>query len=65
MKNISAPRTAYKQVEQLLPGHVLSWHHGGMEVRPYWKIDFSQIQNDIDEEEAAGHLFDYSKMQLN
>ena len=57
MKNISAPRTAYKQVEQLLPGHVLSWHHGGMEVRPYWKIDFSQIQNDIDEEEAAGHLF--------
>lgn len=57
MKNISAPETAYKEVNQLLPGHVLSWYHGNMEMVPYWKVDFTDIQDDIYEEEAADHLF--------
>lgn len=59
MKNISAPRTAYAEIKQLLPGHFLVWHAGRIKTsQPYWRIDFSNPLDDISEEEAASHLFD-------
>lgn len=58
MKNISAPRTAYAEIKQLLPGHFLVWHEGRIETcEPYWRTDFSNPLDDISEEEAASHLF--------
>ena len=43
LKNVSAPRTAYRQIRQLPPGHYLAWTPGGGvgEPRPYWSLDFS------------------------
>jgi len=58
LKNISAPKTAFTDIKQLLPGHLLTWQVGKAETRPYWKLDFSSPLNDISEEEAAKHLLD-------
>ena len=59
MKTLSAPRTAYAEIKQLLPGHFLVWQAGRIETcEPYWKLDFSKPLEDISEEEAAAHLFD-------
>lgn len=58
LKNVSAPRTAFADIKQLLPGHFLSWQAGKAKIRPYWKLDFSSPLNDISEEEAAHHLLD-------
>lgn len=58
LKNISAPRTAFADIKQLLPGHVLVWHGGKITTRPYWNLDFSKPLTDITEEEASQRLLD-------
>ena len=58
MKNISAPYTAYADVNQLLPGHLLAFQRGKITTHPYWSLDFSNPVSDITEEEASKHLFD-------
>ena len=58
VKNISAPKTAFADIKQLLPGHVLIWQAGRIKTRPYWNLDFSRPLNNITEEEASQHLFD-------
>jgi len=58
MKNISAPHTAYTDVKQLLPGHLLAFQGGNITTRHYWSLDFSNPVTDITEEEASQHLFD-------
>ncbi|MCP4112651.1 MAG: asparagine synthase (glutamine-hydrolyzing) [Desulfobacteraceae bacterium] len=58
LKNISAPRTAFAQIKQLLPGHVLIWQAGNIKTRPYWKVNFADCLSDITEEEASNHLFE-------
>jgi asparagine synthase (glutamine-hydrolysing) len=57
LKNISAPGTAFADIKQLMPGHVLVWEAGRIKTYPYWSIDFGEPLNDITEEEAAEHLF--------
>jgi len=58
LKNTSAPKTAYSDIKQLLPGHVLVWRKGKIETRPYWKLDLSSPLHDISEQEAAEHLLE-------
>ena len=58
LKNISAPRTAFADIKQLMPGHILVWEAGSIRTYPYWSVDFSEPLNDITEEEAAEHLFE-------
>lgn len=55
-KCTAAPRTAYRQVRQLLPGHMLSWQGGRLNIERYWKPDFSSPLTDISEEEAARNI---------
>ncbi|MDY6973559.1 MAG: asparagine synthase (glutamine-hydrolyzing), partial [Thermodesulfobacteriota bacterium] len=57
-KNISAPRTAYDDIRQLLPGHVLVWQGGEGTTRPYWNLEFGDPLTDITEQEASQHLFE-------
>ena len=41
---IPAPKSIYKEVQKLLPGHMLSWTPGnGTKVEPYWDIDENNI----------------------
>lgn len=58
LKNISSPSTAYSDIKQLLPGHYLEWKDGEIKTRPYWKLDFSHINKDISEEDAADRLLE-------
>lgn len=55
LKNVSAPRTAYRQIRQLPPGHFLTWRQGkGVTIpQPYWSPDFSPASPVPSEEEAA------------
>lgn len=36
---IPAPRTIFKKVQKLLPGHILTLEHGGIDISPYWDIN--------------------------
>jgi asparagine synthase (glutamine-hydrolysing) len=55
-KYIPGHRTIYKHIKKLLPGHVLQWQAGKINIRPYWKLSFAdQIQN-VSETEIAVEL---------
>jgi asparagine synthase (glutamine-hydrolysing) len=63
LKNTSAPRTAYGQIRQLEPGHLLAWTpDGGIQPsRPYWSLDFScaGISGNVpSEQEASARILD-------
>lgn len=48
---VPAPRTAFKQIRKLEPGHWLRWKNGKVETKRYWLPDFSK-KIKIDEQEA-------------
>lgn len=48
---VPAPRTAFKQIRKLEPGHWLRWKNGKVETKRYWLPDFSR-KIKIDEQEA-------------
>ena len=56
LKNLSAPRTVYKGIHQLLPGHYLLWEDGRASTAPYWQLDFSDPLETITPQEAAAEL---------
>lgn len=59
MKNTSAPNTAFKAVKQVLPGSYMVWEENkGIDVKFYWKLDFTPTNKDITEEEAIKYLYD-------
>ncbi len=58
LKHISAPRTAFTDVKQLLPGFMLTWQSDGIKTEPYWQLDFGSPLEEIPEEEAADHLLE-------
>jgi asparagine synthase (glutamine-hydrolysing) len=39
---VPAPRTAFKQIRKLEPGHWLKWRAGAIETKRYWQPDFSK-----------------------
>jgi asparagine synthase (glutamine-hydrolysing) len=41
LKNIPAPRTAFRQIRQIRPGHMLTYSSEGTETKRWWKLDFS------------------------
>ena len=49
---VPAPRTAYRTIRKLEPGHTLRWHNGQVELRRYWQPDFSHKLK-LSEEEAG------------
>ncbi|MGD9693873.1 MAG: asparagine synthase (glutamine-hydrolyzing) [Phycisphaerales bacterium] len=45
---VPAPRTAFRAVRKLEPGHVLVWQQGTITTERYWHLDFSRkLQIDI------------------
>lgn len=55
MKNTSAPQTAYRAVKQLLPGQILKWEKGRIEISSFWQDNFSPYE-DITPAEAAEEI---------
>jgi asparagine synthase (glutamine-hydrolysing) len=48
---ISSPRTIYRDIRRLSPGHSISLKNGRIEIRRYW--DFTFIPAELDEEQAV------------
>jgi asparagine synthase (glutamine-hydrolysing) len=49
---VPAPRTAYRAIKKLEPGHSLRWKKGEIRIEKYWQPDFSK-KIDISEQEAG------------
>jgi asparagine synthase (glutamine-hydrolysing) len=50
---VPAPRSIYRGIGKLPPGHVLTWQDGAHEVRRYWRLDFTPHRPEGEEEAAA------------
>lgn len=44
---VPGPRTIYRGVKRLLPGHCLTWSAGQSSVRPYWSMAFHEQRGSI------------------
>ena len=55
---IPAPKTIYKNLYKLLPGHLLVVEKGEVTTQQYWELDFSR-QNEIGFDEAIRQFRDY------
>ncbi len=53
---IPSPRSIFKHVRKLPPGHWLSWHEGKIQIQPYWRL--SPQVNPWNEHEARLRLFE-------
>ena len=51
-KFIPAPRTIYRSVRKLPPGHTLTWKDGTLTIKPYWHLDFPESDTRCEEEVA-------------
>jgi asparagine synthase (glutamine-hydrolysing) len=47
---IPAPKTVYRSVQKLLPGHFLVASSAGVHVKPYWDISFGHLEDHSEEE---------------
>jgi asparagine synthase (glutamine-hydrolysing) len=54
---VPAPRTAFRQIRKLEPGHLLTWKGGEVKTERYWSLDFTN-KIDISEQEAARRAID-------
>ena len=50
---VPAPRSAYRDVEKLPPGHRLVWRHDRVTVEPYWQVRFGDKKRLTEEEAVA------------
>ncbi len=50
------PKTAFKGIRELPPGHSMTMKDGDVKVRPYWKPDFSHIPRKVDDNECVDRL---------
>ena len=46
----SGEETLFRGVKRLLPGHVLTWRDGEMNIRRYWDVDFSKDEDVRDDQ---------------
>ncbi|MBN2030717.1 asparagine synthase (glutamine-hydrolyzing) [bacterium] len=53
---IPSPRSIFKHIRKLPPGHWLSWHEGQVQIKPYWRLSPQVIP--WDEHEARLRLFE-------
>ena len=49
---VPAPRTIFKSIRKLLPGHILTAGPKGLDVRPYWDVRYRVAPDDVRGEEA-------------
>jgi len=54
-KHVPAPLTAFQEVYSLLPGQLLTFKHGQLQKRRYWKVRFNE-QNNYDEQEIQNRI---------
>lgn len=56
-KNVPCPLTIFEGISMLPPAHLLSWRDGQIaSIRPYWKLDWTPMEGELDEGELAEEL---------
>jgi asparagine synthase (glutamine-hydrolysing) len=53
---IPAPKTPYRNIKKLLPGHYLKYKDGKVEIQSYWQLNFHPME--IDQAEAIHNFLD-------
>jgi asparagine synthase (glutamine-hydrolysing) len=66
---IPAPKTIFKKIQKLLPGHMISAENGEVKVFPYWDVHFAEAPRAVKSEEAyieeiAGRLEESVRKRL-
>lgn len=56
LKNVPAPLTAFVGIRALPPAHLLKWSASGLQLRRYWKLDWTPLGGDVSEAELAEEL---------
>ena len=54
---VPAPRSIYKGISKLLPGHYLRVHNGSVAIRPYWNLPTEPV-SEMSRQDALGQLED-------
>lgn len=52
------PKTMFKGINELPPGHSMVVEDGKVQVRPYWQLDYSRIDPGMTEEACADRLLE-------
>jgi len=52
------PRTMFRGIAELPPGHSMTVENGKVRVWPYWRLDYSHIDDRMGEEGCAGRLLE-------
>ena len=53
-----SPKTMFKGIHELPPGHSMVVEGGKLRVWPYWRLDYSSVDAQMTEEECAGRLLE-------
>lgn len=59
LQYVPGPRTIWRHIRKLPPGHLLVAERGRVEVRRYWDVCFGEFEHGIDFEDAAEELREY------
>jgi asparagine synthase (glutamine-hydrolysing) len=52
------PKTMFKGIHELPPGHCMVVEGGKLRVWPYWRLDYSSVDAQMTEEDCAGRLLE-------
>src|SRR5262245_27399099 len=52
------PKTMFKGIRQLPPGHSMTVENGRIRVWPYWQLDYSSVDLSLNEEDCAGRVLE-------
>jgi asparagine synthase (glutamine-hydrolysing) len=53
-----APRTMFRGILELPPGHSMTIEDGRLRISEYWRVDYSAIDTDLGEEQCAARLLE-------
>ena len=56
LRYVPAPRTIYRDVRSLPPGHLLIWNEHGIEIKRWYRLPMETKWQDCDEEEVVAEL---------
>jgi asparagine synthase (glutamine-hydrolysing) len=51
-----APKTMFKEIQELPPAHSMVVEDGKLRVWPYWSLDYSTVEDEMSEEDCADQL---------
>ncbi|MBC8003673.1 MAG: asparagine synthase (glutamine-hydrolyzing) [Opitutaceae bacterium] len=63
-----SPRTVFKNVSEIPPGHYALASHGELKIEPYWKVDFNQrgeSSSQLSDQAARRHVDEFRELLID